>query len=67
MEDRQAEAVAGRYCKLVRPVRDGQGRSRYTEQPRVLREIDNLGRRMYLVKFDDGTTTFLFPDEIVLQ
>ncbi len=67
MENRQMEAVAGRYCKLVRPVRDAQGRSRFSERPRVLREIDNLGRRMYLVEFDDGTTTFLFPDEIVLQ
>lgn len=67
MMENRMEAVAGRYCKLVRPVRDGQGRSRYSERPRVLREIDNLGRRMYLVQFDDGTTTFLFPDEIILQ
>jgi hypothetical protein len=26
-----------------------------------------LDRRMYLVQFDDGATTFLFPDEVVIQ
>jgi hypothetical protein len=58
------EAVVGRQCKLQKPVRDHEGRSRFAEKPRILREINNLDRRMYLVQFDDGATTFLFPDEV---
>ncbi len=60
-------AVVGRVCKLQKPVRDHDGRSRFGEQPRILREMNNLDRRMYLVQFDDGATTFLFPDEVVVQ
>jgi hypothetical protein len=61
------EAVVGRQCRLQRPVRDHEGRSRFSEQPRILREVNNLDRRMYLVQFDDGATTFLFPDEVVVE
>jgi len=60
------EAV-GRHCRLVRPVRDHQGQTRFNEQPLVLREVKNLGRQMFLVQFDDGSTTFLFPDEISVE
>jgi hypothetical protein len=29
--------------------------------------VDNLGRHMLLVQFDDGATTFLFPDEVIVE
>jgi hypothetical protein len=61
------EAVVGRNCRLLRPVRDHEGRNRFSEKPRILREVINLGRHMYLVQFDDGATTFLFPDEVTLE
>ena len=61
------EAVVGRNCRLLKPVRDRDGRSRFSERPRIVREIDNLERRMYLVQFADGVTTFLFPDEVALE
>ena len=70
MENMQVEAVdpvVGRYCLLKRPVRDRDGVNHFHEKPRVLREVINLDRRMFLVKFDDGTTTFLFPDEVTLE
>ncbi len=67
MSSIDAEKLVGRHCKLQKPVRDHDGRSRFSEQPRILREVNNLDRRMYLVQFDDGATTFLFPDEIVIQ
>jgi hypothetical protein len=54
----------GRYCHLRRPIRDRSGRSRFNEMPVILREVFNLDRRMYLVKFADGATTFVFPDEV---
>ena len=61
------EGLVGRHCKLQKPVRDHDGRSRFSEQPRILREVNNLDRRMYLVQVADGATTFLFPDEVVIQ
>jgi hypothetical protein len=56
--------VIGRMCHLRRPIRDRSGRTRFSETPTILREMLNLDRRMYLVKFADGATTFVFPDEI---
>jgi hypothetical protein len=56
--------VIGRKCHLRRPIRDRAGNNRFTETPVILREISNLDRQMYLVKFADGATTFVFPDEI---
>lgn len=59
-------SLAGRRCKLLRPIRDREGRTRFGEHPQVLREVDNLDRHMYLVQFEDGATTFVFPQEVVL-
>jgi hypothetical protein len=59
-------SVNGRFCNLRRPIRDRSGRARFDETPVILREVFNLDRRMYLVKFADGATTFVFPDEVDL-
>jgi hypothetical protein len=59
-----SESIVGRYCQLKRPVRDRDGVTHFKEKPKVLREIMNLERRMFLVEFSDGSTTFLFPDEV---
>ena len=59
-------AVTGKHCRLLRPVRDREGHSHFTEQPLILKEIKNLDRHMYLVKFDDGATTFVFPHEMAV-
>jgi len=59
-------AVTGMHCRLLRPVRDREGHSHFTEQPLILKEIKNLDRHMYLVKFDDGATTFVFPHEMAV-
>ena len=67
MENFQPIPIQGKHCRLLRPVRDHDGRSRFQEQPKILRVINNLDRKMYLVQFDDGATTFLFPDEVVVQ
>ena len=65
--DRQDGTVVGRYCRLLKPVRDREGHSRFDERPRILREVRNLDRVMYLVQFQDGTTTFVFPHEIIVE
>jgi hypothetical protein len=70
METMQIDAVVpvvGRYCLLKRPVRDRDGVNHFKEKPKVLRELINLDRRMFLVEFDDGSTTFLFPDEVSIE
>ncbi len=67
MDSMDTEAVIGRHCHLLRPVRDKQGQTRFEERPVVLREVNNLGRRMFLVQFADGSTTFLFPDEVTIE
>jgi hypothetical protein len=59
--------IVGRQCRLLKPVRDQQGRTRFEEHPRIVRELINLGRQMYLVQFEDRATTFLFPNEIVIE
>jgi hypothetical protein len=62
----ETESVAEhRRCSLVRPIRDHEGRMRFHENPVIVKEVSNLGRLMYLVRFDDGASTFLFPDEII--
>ncbi len=60
------EVITGRHCELLKLVRDHEGRPRFGESPLILREVCNLGRRMYLVQFEDGATTFLFPDEVAV-
>ena len=54
----------GRQCRLRRPIRDRSGRGRFQEMPIIVRELFNLDRHMYLVRFSDGATTFVFPHEV---
>ena len=63
MESMQIE----KRCRLIGSVRDHKGRVRFGEHPTILREIENLDRRMFLVQFEDGATTFLFPHEVILS
>ncbi|HTY54015.1 MAG TPA: hypothetical protein VMB26_02380 [Candidatus Binataceae bacterium] len=59
-------AVTGKHCTLLKPVRDREGHTHFSERPLILQEIKNLDRCMYLVKFDDGATTFVFPHEMAV-
>jgi hypothetical protein len=67
MDAAAVEAVVGRQCLLKRPVRDRHGVSHFNERPRVVREVVNLDRRMLLVEFNDGSTMFLFPEEVIIE
>jgi hypothetical protein len=64
MENGKIEVTAKRYCRLLNPVRDRHGVSRFRDRPRILSELVNLGRHMYLVQFEDGGTTFVFDHEV---
>ena len=67
MQNDVADSIVGRYCQLKRPVRDREGVSHFKEKPKVLREVMNLDRRLILVEFSDGSTTFLFPEEVIIE
>ena len=67
IEQNTEATIVGKRCKLLRPVRDRQGRVRFSERPIILREVSNLGRTMFLVQFDDASTTFLFPNELTVE
>jgi hypothetical protein len=60
----ESSGLSGKRCHLRRPIRDRAGRSRFDEAPIIVRQVVNLERLMYLVKFEDGATTFVFPDEV---
>ena len=60
-------SMNGKHCHLCRPIRDRAGLNHFREDPIILRELDNLERRMYLVQFDDGAETFVFPWQVELQ
>ncbi len=62
----QSNREVHRRCNLVRPIRDRSGKLRFRETPEIVREMDNLGRRMLLVRFEDGSTSFLFPHEVTI-
>jgi hypothetical protein len=68
MEYSESESVPARTLpsrlRLIRPIRDTNGRSHFGEEVYVLSEIHNLDRRMFLVRPADGTTTFVFPGEV---
>jgi hypothetical protein len=56
--------IVGKTCHLIKPIRFS-GLSKYKQPAIILRVVNNLDRTMYLVKFDDdSSTTFLFPDEV---
>ena len=57
-------SVVGRYCRLLRTNPESRGPAALSGDPLILREVCNLERVMYLVQFDDGSTTFLFAEEI---
>jgi hypothetical protein len=67
MQAIESEGIIGRHCLLLKPVRDREGQMRFSEKPRIVREVNNLNRRMFLVEFSDGRTTFLFPDEVDIE
>jgi hypothetical protein len=46
------------HYRLLRPVWDHIGRTRFDERPIILLHVRNLDRSMYLVQFSDGSNDF---------
>jgi hypothetical protein len=64
MESQEQSTNTVRRCRLLRPIRDRHGNIHFGELPLILRELVNLGRQMLLLQFGDGSTTFVFPEEV---
>jgi hypothetical protein len=64
MEIQEQSNSAARRCRLLRPIRDRLGQVHFGEFPIIPRELVNLDRQMLLVQFGDGSTIFVFPDEV---
>ncbi len=62
--DNATTTAIRRCCRLLHPVRDREGHQHFADQPEIVREVENLDRHMYLVRFCDGATTFVFPHEV---
>jgi hypothetical protein len=58
--------LVGKKCRLVRPIRDPEGKSRYREElnPTIIRVGNNLDRLMLYVQLSDETIMVLFPKDI---
>lgn len=64
MESQAQSISSGWRCRLLKPIEDRNGRIHFGEVPVILPELVNLGRQMLLVQFGDGSTTFVFPEEV---
>ena len=56
--------IVGKQCQLLKPIRTHEGLSKFKESATILRITKSLDRTMYLVRFDDESTPFLFPEEV---
>lgn len=56
----------GKSCRLLIPFRAADGTYHQTTDPHpvIVRQVENLGRIMLLIRFSNDSTTFVFPDEI---
>lgn len=59
--------LVGKMVKLVRPVRPKEGKQYFKEQGKIIKEIDNLGRTMFVVLFEDDVSVILFRDEFEIE
>ncbi|MBI3301296.1 MAG: hypothetical protein HYZ72_04365 [Deltaproteobacteria bacterium] len=58
---------AGVRCYTLRPIRAVKGDLPRGSYGTVMHAMDNLGRRFILVRWDNGITVSVFPDEIELE
>ncbi len=58
------QSQTGARCQTIRPVRTMKGNLPKNSQGVIQSEMDNLGRHLILVHWDQGFTVPVFPDEI---
>ena len=57
----------GQRCQAKRSIRSHQGFVNVTCRGTIEGEIDSLGRRLVAVRWDNGVSMYVFPDEIVID
>lgn len=62
------DGPVGKNCKLNNSIRATDGTIHNPdEQLTIIRVLQNLGREMYLVSMPNGTSTFVFPNEVTIE
>jgi hypothetical protein len=54
----------GMRCGARKMIRSHEVTIQPTNQGTIIYEVENLGRRLILVQWDGGSSTYAFPDEI---
>jgi len=57
----------GRRCRATKMVRTHEAKIEPERRGTIVHEIENLGRRMVLVEWDDNSSLYVFPDEIEIE
>jgi hypothetical protein len=59
--------LKGKRCRAERAIIGHQGIVTANTEGTVHHVIDNLGRRLINVEWDNGVTMYAFPDEVEIQ
>jgi hypothetical protein len=57
-------SVAGSRCRANRQIRTHAGNVRPSTLGRIIGEIDSVGRRLFLVRWNNDVCAYAFPHEI---
>ena len=57
----------GRRCRAKKMVRTHEAKIEPERRGTIVHELENLGRRMVLVEWDDNSSLYVFPDEIEIE
>ena len=57
-------AISGKRCRVTRPLESVSGRIERFAEGRIRYVTQNLDRLLFLVEWDGGGSTMLFPDEL---
>lgn len=57
-------SLTGKRCRATKEIRSHQGLTRRFTEGTIQYDLDNIGRRLLSVKWDNGVTDYAFPFEI---
>ena len=57
-------SLTGRRCRATKEIRSYQGLTRRFTEGTIQYDLDNIGRHLLSVKWDNGVTDYAFPLEI---
>lgn len=58
------KTLAGTRCSATREIRTHAGLIKRFTQGAILYDLDNLGRRLIYVQWDNGISAYVYPVEI---